>query len=80
VSENAAEFQEKASRIRDLMRARGWDWLALSAPDSLAWAACGARPYVNLLGPAGVFPLPRRRVRVVWEGAELLQFFFKGLN
>ena len=57
MSENAAEFQEKASRIRDLMRARGWDRLALSAPDSLAWAACGARPYVNLLGPAGVFTL-----------------------
>src|SRR3989304_2282736 len=38
-------------------RAGGWVWLAPSAPDSLAWAACGARPYVNLLGPAGVFTL-----------------------
>ena len=52
-----SEFNEKAARVRRLMAARGWEWVALSGVDSLAWVTGGARCFVDPGSPAGIAAL-----------------------
>ena len=52
-----SEFNEKVSRVRRLMAGKGWEWVALSGVDSLAWVTGGARCFVDPGSQAGIATL-----------------------
>ena len=52
-----SEFDEKVARVRRLMSGKGWEWVALSGVDSLAWVTGGARCFVDPGSQAGVATL-----------------------
>ncbi|MCY3800343.1 MAG: M24 family metallopeptidase [Chloroflexi bacterium] len=57
MSNRESEFDEKIARVRRLMARKGWQWVALSGVDSLAWITGGARCFVDPGGPAGIATL-----------------------
>ena len=57
MNEVASEFNDKVGRVRRLMGNKGWEWVALSRNDSLAWVTGGARCFVNPGAEAGVATL-----------------------
>ena len=57
MNDTESEFNEKIGRVRRLMAEKGWEWVALSRIDSLAWVTGGARCFVNPGGEAGTATL-----------------------
>ncbi len=57
MSNPESEFDEKIARVRCLMAGKGWQWVAFSGVDSLAWITGGARCFVDPGGPAGIATL-----------------------